>query len=159
MRVLISTDGSGTSRGPGGWAAVLRYGDHVKEISGAVDEATNNTMEITAAIMGLAALHRRCDVELISDSEYLLNGITTWVQVWRRSGWVNRDRQPVKNRELWEALDKYASRHNIIWTWVKGHSGHVDNERADYLAGEQRKLRKQELQVSKTEYLEGAIGA
>lgn len=158
MRVLISTDGSGTSRGPGGWAAVLRFGSHVKEICGAVDEATNNTMEITAAIMGLAALKRRCDVELISDSEYLLNGITTWVPGWKANGWVNRNGDPVKNRELWETLDRYASRHNVIWTWVKGHSGHVDNERADQLAGDQRKLRKQEWD-SKAEYLEAAVGA
>lgn len=159
MRVSISTDGSGTSRGPGGWAAVLRFGSHVKEISGAVDEATNNTMEITAAIMGLAALRRPCQVELISDSEYLINGITTWVPGWRRSGWKNRDGDPVKNRELWETLDRYASRHHVIWTWVKGHSGHQDNERADFLAGEQRRIRKQELQDSQAKYLEVAVGA
>jgi ribonuclease HI len=141
-QVTIATDGSGTSSGPGGWAAVLRCGDQVKEISGSAPEATNNTMEITAAIMALRCLRQSCVVELTTDSEYLLKGITEWVPKWKQRGWRTFDGVPVKNRELWEALDAEASRHAVSWVWVAGHSGHPDNERADELAGaERRKLK------------------
>lgn len=140
--VTISTDGSGTSSGPGGWAAVLRCGDQVKEISGGVAEATNNTMELTAAIMALRCLRQPCVVELISDSEYLIKGITEWVPKWKRRAWTTFEGDPVKNQNLWQELDAEVSGHEVSLTWVAGHSGHEDNERADELAGaERRKLK------------------
>lgn len=136
--VQIATDGSGTTKGPGGWAAVLRRGDQVREISGSVPEATSNSMEITAAIMALRELKRPCDVEITTDSEYLLNGATTGLPKWKRNGWRTYSGDPVKNRDLWEELDRLISLHSVSWQWVKGHSGHEDNERCDVLAGEVR---------------------
>lgn len=138
MTVQIATDGSGTHSGPGGWAAVIRCGDVCKEISGSVPEATNNTMEIMAAIMALRELKRPCTVQLTTDSEYLRNGATMGLSAWKRNGWVTGTGSPVKNRELWEQIDFLASRHEVEWIWVKGHSGHPDNERCDVLAGEAR---------------------
>ena len=140
--VQIATDGSGTSKGPGGWAAVLRSGSQIKEISGGAPEATNNTMELTAAIMALRCLKQSCVVELTSDSEYLLKGISEWVQKWKQRGWKTFDGVSVKNRDLWEQLDAEIWRHAVSLLWVPGHSGHVDNERADELASaERRKLK------------------
>lgn len=141
-QVIIATDGSGRASGPGGWAAVLRCGHQVKEISGGVAEATNNTMEMTAAIMALRCLKSSCVVELTTDSEYLLKGITEWVPKWKRRAWTTFDGEPVKNRELWQDLEVEVARHQVSWIWIAGHSGHVDNERCDELAGaERRKLK------------------
>lgn len=145
MLVRIATDGSGRTKGPGGWAAVLRFGDSVREISGAVQEATNNTMEVTAAIMALRELRRPCEVELTTDSEYLLHGITRWLLGWKRRDWMSRDGEPVKNRDLWLELEAETKRHLIEWKWTKGHVGHVDNERADVMAGERRRELKRRL--------------
>jgi len=142
MIVRITTDGSGTSngtsKGPGGWACVIRYGDQVREISGAVAEATNNSMEITAAIMGLRELKRPCDVELITDSEYLKDSAKYRITNWISNGWLTAEGNPVKNRELWEQLRTEIERHKVKWFLVKGHTGDPDNERADQLAGEAR---------------------
>lgn len=139
--VRISTDGSGTSSGPGGWAAILRFGDIVREISGNVPEATNNRMELQAAIEALATLKRSCIVELTTDSEYLRNGATIHMHKWLRYGWTTVEHKPVKNRDLWERLALLMGRHSITWIHVKGHGDHVDNCRADELAGaERRKL-------------------
>lgn len=149
-QVIIATDGSGTASGPGGWAAVLRCGDIVKEISGGVAEATNNTMELTAAIMALRCLKSSCTVELTTDSEYLLKGITEWVPKWKRRGWMTFDGAPIKNRDIWEQLDAEAFRHSITWTWIAGHSGHVDNERCDELAGAERRRLKGEPEPRKS---------
>lgn len=141
-KVTIATDGSGTSKGPGGWAAVLRCGDQMKEISGGVKEATNNTMEMTAVIMALRQLSRPCFIELTTDSEYVLKGATERLPKWKMFGWKTFDGSPVKNRDLWEQLDHEMSRHEITWLWTAGHSGHTDNERCDELAGaERRKLK------------------
>src|SRR5437899_1556789 len=148
MIVQIATDGSGRTKGPGGWAAVLRFGDQCREISGAVEEATNNTMEMTAALMALRELRRPCEVELTTDSEYLLYGMTRWMAGWKARGWKSKEGNPVKNRELWMELDAEAQRHSITWLWTKGHDGHADNERADVLAGEQRKALKRRLDAA-----------
>jgi Ribonuclease HI len=133
--VWIYTDGACRGNpGPGGWSALLRYGDVEKELRGAEAATTNNRMELTAAIMGLEALKKPCRVELTTDSQYLKKGITEWLQDWKQRHWKTANRKPVKNIELWQRLDKVVSRHQIRWHWVKGHSGHVENERADQLA-------------------------
>ncbi len=149
-QVTIATDGSGRASGPGGWAAVLRSGDQVKEISGGVAEATNNTMELTAALMALRSLRCPCTVELTTDSEYLLKGITEWIPKWKRRAWLTFDGEPVKNREIWQELDAEVSRHAITWMWVHGHSGHPDNERCDELAGAERRKIKGEPEPKKS---------
>ena len=149
--VTVVVDGSGGRSGPGGWGAVIRCGEHAKEISGAVDEATNNTMELTAAIMGLRALKRPCIVELVSDSEYVVKGATEWVRGWQARDWTTKENEPVKNLRLWQQLLLVARRHSVTWHWVKGHAGHVDNERADKLAGAARIERKALLTISKTD--------
>jgi ribonuclease HI len=134
-QVQIITDGSCLGNpGSGGWAAILRYGDHKKEMYGSASHTTNNRMELTAAIKGLQALKQPCDVEIVTDSEYLKNGITKWIQNWRRRGWVTAERKPVVNRDLWEDLDAVAQLHNIKWSWTRGHASHSDNNRADELA-------------------------
>jgi ribonuclease HI len=120
--------------GPGGWGVVLRSGTHVKELSGGELATTNNRMELRAAIEALAALKERCRVALYTDSVYVRSGITQWLPAWRARGWRTADRKPVKNQDLWQALAAQAERHDVSWHWVKGHSGHPENERADALA-------------------------
>jgi ribonuclease HI len=133
--VHIWTDGACRGNpGPGGWGAILRFGDVEKEIYGGEARTTNNRMELLAAISALEALNRRCRVVLTSDSEYLRRGITEWIVNWKRRGWVTANRTPVLNRDLWERLDAAAGRHDVDWRWIRGHSGHPENERADALA-------------------------
>ena len=136
-RVIIHTDGACSGNpGPGGWGAVLQYGDKVKELKGGEPLTTNNRMELTAAIEALSALKRPCAVELHTDSQYVKNGLTSWINGWKRNGWRTADKKPVKNVELWQALDAAVERHTIDWRWVKGHNGDEFNERADQLANE-----------------------
>jgi ribonuclease HI len=133
--VAIFTDGACSGNpGPGGWGAVLRYGDAEKELSGSEALTTNNRMELMAAIMGLEALRRRCRVRLYTDSRYLRDGITLWLPAWKTRGWKTADKKPVKNLDLWQRLEAAARGHEIEWHWVRGHSGHPENERADALA-------------------------
>ncbi len=120
--------------GPGGWGVVLRSGTHIKELSGGEPLTTNNRMELTAAIEALKALKQRCTVAVYTDSTYVRNGIRDWVHAWRARGWRTADRKPVKNQDLWVALTEAAERHDVEWHWVRGHSGHPENERADALA-------------------------
>ena len=133
--VEIYTDGACRGNpGPGGWGAILRSGDHEKEIKGAEVLTTNNRMELTAAIQALAALKRGCDVMLYTDSQYVRKGILEWMPQWKARGWKTADKKPVKNQDLWERLDAEAQRHELEWQWVKGHAGHPENERVDALA-------------------------
>lgn len=133
--VVIYTDGACRGNpGPGGWGALLSFGDHQKELFGGEAETTNNRMELMAAIQGLAALKRGCRVDLFTDSQYVRLGITQWLENWKRKGWKTANRKPVKNQDLWQALDSEAARHEIHWHWVKGHAGDEGNERADALA-------------------------
>ena len=131
--------------GPGGWAVILRHGENTKELFGCEAHTTNNRMELTAAIEGLRALKETCDIEVVTDSEYLKNGITTWIAGWKKRNWMTAQKKPVINRDLWEALDREVTRHKIAWSWTKGHAAHVDNNRADELASmaarEQRSCR------------------
>ncbi|MCS4502517.1 Ribonuclease HI [wastewater metagenome] len=134
-RVEIFTDGACRGNpGPGGWGAVLRYGEHERELWGGEPETTNNRMELTAAIEALASLKRRCEVDLTTDSQYVRQGITEWMPGWKRRGWRTSARKPVKNADLWQRLDELASQHTVHWHWVRGHTGHDGNERADALA-------------------------
>ncbi len=136
-RVVIHTDGACSGNpGPGGWGAVLQYDGHVKELKGGEAATTNNRMELTAAIEALNALKRPCTVELHTDSQYVKNGLTGWIHGWKRNGWKTAQKKPVKNAELWQALDEAVKRHDIEWHWVKGHAGDEMNERADRLANE-----------------------
>jgi len=133
--VEIFTDGACRGNpGPGGWGALLRYNGREKELSGAEADTTNNRMELTAAIRALAALKEPCRVSLTTDSSYVRNGITQWLTNWKRKNWRTADKKPVKNVDLWQRLDELARRHQVEWHWVKGHSGHAENERADALA-------------------------
>ncbi len=133
--VEIFTDGACKGNpGPGGWGAIVRYGVHEKEISGGDPATTNNRMEMTAAIRALKLLIEPCEVTLYTDSKYLIDGITRWVDGWQRNGWKNASKQPVRNADLWHELIEAAAQHEIEWLWVKGHSGHPENERADRLA-------------------------
>jgi len=135
--VVIYTDGACSGNpGPGGWGAILIYGDHRKEISDGEAETTNNRMELMAAIIALEALKRPSRVELHTDSSYLKNGITDWIERWKANGWRTANKKPVKNVELWQRLDEARARHQIDWHWVRGHAGHPENERADELARE-----------------------
>lgn len=135
--VTVYTDGACRGNpGPGGWGAILEMGKHRRELKGGERETTNNRMELKAAIEALTALNRRCRVELYTDSEYVRKGITEWMDGWKKKGWKTAARKPVKNRELWETLDSQRNRHDVNWHWVKGHSGHPGNERADALANE-----------------------
>ena len=120
--------------GPGGWGVVLRYGDREKTLYGGEPHTTNNRMELTAAIQGLAALKEPCRVTLTTDSQYVRQGITQWLSGWKAKGWRTAARTPVKNQDLWQRLDAMAARHDVRWHWVKGHSGHRENELADALA-------------------------
>ena len=133
--VKIWTDGACSGNpGPGGWGALLRFGEHEKELSGGDFQTTNNRMELAAAIEALNALREACTVELYTDSQYVKGGMTGWIEGWKRNGWRTSSKKPVKNVELWMALDEAVSRHQINWHWVKGHAGHAENERADELA-------------------------
>ena len=135
--VELFTDGACKGNpGPGGWGAILRAGAHEKELSGGERETTNNRMEMTAVIRGLAALTKPCRVTLSTDSRYVMDGLTKWVKGWQRNGWRTADRKPVKNAELWQALIAACAPHRIDWQWVKGHAGHPENERADRLASD-----------------------
>jgi ribonuclease HI len=134
-QVQLITDGACLGNpGPGGWACILRYGDLKRELFGCEAHTTNNRMELTAAIEGLKRLKESCAVEIITDSEYLKNGITNWIHGWKRKNWVKADKQPVLNRDLWMALDDLVSRHETKWKWTKGHASHEDNNRCDELA-------------------------
>ncbi len=136
-RVSIWTDGACSGNpGPGGWGAVLRYGEREKELMGGEPLTTNNRMELTAAIAALETLTRPCMVALHTDSQYLRGGVTGWLTTWKRNGWRTSDKKPVKNEDLWRRLDEAASRHDIDWLWVRGHAGDPLNERADELARE-----------------------
>jgi ribonuclease HI len=120
--------------GPGGYGCIIVRDGQIKEMNGAVRETTNNIMEMTAAIVALQELGEPCEVELTSDSQYLVKGMTEWVRGWVRKGWLTAGRQPVKNRNLWEELHRLNQKHKIVWKWVRGHSGHPENERCDLLA-------------------------
>ncbi|MCG3169311.1 MAG: Ribonuclease HI [Pseudomonadales bacterium] len=134
-RIEIFTDGACRGNpGRGGWGALLRYGDRERELCGGEALTTNNRMELTAAIEALAALRERCEVDLYTDSQYVRDGVAKWMANWKRRGWRTADRKPVKNIDLWQALDREATRHQVRWHWVRGHSGHDGNERADRLA-------------------------
>ena len=134
-KVAIYSDGGcDPNPGPGGWAVILHYGKHRRELSGFALATTNNRMELRAAIEGLSALKEPCQVSLYTDSEYLKNGITAWVSAWKRNGWKAKDKKPVKNVDLWKRLDELAQKHHVAWHWVRGHSGHAQNERCDQLA-------------------------
>ena len=133
--VVIYTDGACSGNpGPGGWGAVLTFGDREKEICGGEPDTTNNRMEMMAAIQALEMLTKPCKVELHTDSQYLRNGVTQWIHGWKARGWKTADKRPVKNEDLWKRLDAARLRHDVDWRWVKGHAGHVMNERADGLA-------------------------
>jgi ribonuclease HI len=133
--VELITDGACLGNpGPGGWAYILRYGTHHKEAWGSEPHTTNNRMELTAAIEGLRALKEPCAVHVVTDSEYLKNGITQWIGSWKLRNWMTAARKPVLNQDLWKALDELAAKHKVHWTWTKGHANHADNERCDELA-------------------------
>ncbi|MGJ8571765.1 MAG: ribonuclease HI [Hoeflea sp.] len=135
--VEIFTDGACSGNpGPGGWGAILRHGESVKEMSGGEGETTNNRMELLGAISALNALKGACEVDLYTDSKYVMDGISKWIFGWKKNGWKTAAKKPVKNAELWQALDQANQRHKVKWHWVKGHDGHVENERADELARE-----------------------
>jgi ribonuclease HI len=135
--VVIHTDGGcSPNPGPGGWAAILSFGDHEKELQGGEPDSTNNRMELMAAISALEALKRPCRVDLYTDSKYLRDGIMTYITKWKQNGWLTSDKKPVKNVDLWKRLDAALGEHQIRWRWVKGHSGHDMNERADELVRE-----------------------
>ena len=136
-QVTIHTDGACSGNpGPGGFGAILQWGDHTKELKGGEAHTTNNRMELMAAITALESLKRTCTVDLHTDSQYLRNGIMTWIKGWKRNGWKTADRKPVKNVDLWQRLDAALANHTVRWHWVRGHYGHDLNERADELARE-----------------------
>ena len=137
-KIIVHCDGACEGNpGPGGWAAVLQYGEKRREICESVLATTNNRMELQAAIEALRALKEICEVEVHTDSEYLRQGMTSWVRGWKVKGWKTKERRPVKNADLWQELDVLASKHKVTWHWLKGHAGHVENERCDILAVEQ----------------------
>lgn len=134
-KVIIYTDGACRGNpGPGGWGAILRSGEHERQLNGAEVNTTNNRMELMAAIKALSALKRSCLVELYTDSQYLRRGVLEWLDGWKQKQWKTASKKPVKNRDLWEALDQQIARHQVNWHWVKGHSGDEGNELADMLA-------------------------
>jgi ribonuclease HI len=135
-KVELITDGACLGNpGPGGWACILRFGETKREIWGSEPHTTNNRMELTAAVQGLSAIKETCEVKVVTDSSYLKDGITKWIQKWKRNGWKTQS-GPVKNQDLWEALDEQNSRHKTEWFWTKGHASHEDNNRCDELATE-----------------------
>jgi ribonuclease HI len=137
VQVTIHTDGACSGNpGPGGWGAILQWGNQRREMKGGEPNTTNNRMELMAAIMALEALKRPCKVDLHTDSQYVRNGIMSWIHTWKRNGWRTSDKKPVKNVDLWQRLDAALGHHTIAWHWVKGHAGHDLNERADQLARE-----------------------
>jgi ribonuclease HI len=134
-KIQLITDGACLGNpGPGGWCAILRYNDTKRELSGSSPQTTNNRMELTAAIEGLRAIKEPVEVEVVTDSEYLKNGITQWIHSWKRNGWKTSAKKPVVNQDLWTELDKLVSSHTVTWTWTKGHADHEDNNRCDELA-------------------------
>lgn len=136
-QVEIFTDGACKGNpGPGGWGAVIRYGRHEKDISGGEPDTTNNRMEMSAVIEALKLLSEPCQITLYTDSKYVLDGMTKWIAGWQRNGWKNASKQPVRNADLWRDLIDATARHKITWQWVKGHSGHAENDRADKLASD-----------------------
>ena len=133
--VYLFTDGACKGNpGAGGWGVLLRYGEHEKELFGGAAQTTNNRMELTAVLSGLKTLNRPCDVVICTDSQYVKNGMESWIHNWKKNGWKTAGRQPVKNADLWQQLDEQVARHRVRWQWVKGHAGHAENERADALA-------------------------
>ena len=133
--VLVFADGARKGNpGPGGWGAILRIGTHEKEIYGGERQTTNNRMELTAVIRALDALKRHCNVKVYTDSQYVQKGISEWLPQWKGRGWRTAGKKPVKNEDLWRELDALAQKHKVEWHWVRGHAGHVENERADALA-------------------------
>ena len=133
--VTIYTDGACKGNpGPGGWGAILKYGKNTKEIKGFSLNTTNNIMELTAVIEALRSLTRSCEIIITTDSNYVKDGISEWIHQWKKKGWKTAGKKPVKNKDLWQELEKEVQRHQISWKWVKGHSGHLENERADELA-------------------------
>lgn len=135
--VYIYTDGACKGNpGVGGWGALLRYGQHEKELLGGAAETTNNRMELTAVIEALRALKRSSRVQICTDSQYVKNGMENWIEGWKKNGWQTASKQPVKNADLWRELDTLVQQHQVTWTWVKGHAGHPENERADALANQ-----------------------
>ena len=135
--VSLYTDGACKGNpGKGGWGVLMRYGSHEKELFGGEAHTTNNRMELTAIIQGLAALKRPCAVVIYTDSQYVKNGMEQWIHGWKKNGWKTAAKQPVKNEDLWRQLDQLAAQHQIQWQWVRGHAGHAENERADALANQ-----------------------
>lgn len=133
--VMIYTDGACRGNpGPGGWGALLRYGSHEKILSGSEEHTTNNRMELLAAIKALESLKEQCRIELYTDSQYVQKGISEWLVGWKKRHWIKPDKKPVKNADLWKQLDKETARHEVSWHWVKGHSGHPENELVDSVA-------------------------
>lgn len=133
--INIFTDGACSGNpGPGGWAAILKYGDHTKELSGGEPETTNNRMEMIAAIKGIEAVHTKVPIHVYTDSTYLRDGITIWLKKWQATGWKTAQNKDVKNQDLWKELAEISANHDITWHWVKAHNGHSENERADFLA-------------------------
>ncbi len=137
-RVVLTTDGACLGNpGPGGWGALLRFGDHEKMLSGGERDSTNNRMELSAVIHGLRALTQPCDVKIVTDSKYVMNAfVEGWFKNWERNGWMTAAKKPVKNQDLWQELADEIHKHHIEWKWVKGHAGHEDNERVDVAARE-----------------------
>jgi ribonuclease HI len=134
-KVVVHSDGGCHGNpGPGGWAAILKYGAHARELSGGVPATTNNRMELQAAIEALSALKEPCEVEFYTDSEYVKNGVSAWLSNWKRNGWRTKSKKPVKNEDLWRALDSCSFKHRVKWHWLKGHAGDIGNERCDQLA-------------------------
>jgi len=134
-KVVIHTDGACSGNpGPGGWGAILAFGDRERELKGGELNTTNNRMELMAAISALETLKRPCKIELHTDSQYLQQGISTWIKSWKKNGWRTADKKPVKNTDLWQRLDAALARHEVYWRWLRGHHGHEMNERADVLA-------------------------
>lgn len=134
-KIEIFTDGACRGNpGPGGWGALLCYNGHTKELYGAAKETTNNRMELTAAVMALNAVKQACQIEITTDSTYVKNGITQWIHNWKKRGWKTTGKKPVKNADLWQQLEEAIESHQVSWHWVKGHSGHIENEQADLLA-------------------------
>ena len=134
-KVQVITDGACSGNpGPGGWAAILRYNHHEKELWGSEPHTTNNRMEMTAAIEALRSLKENCEIEVVTDSEYLKKGITEWIHGWKRKGWMTAAKKPVINQDLWKGLDEQVGRHKTTWVWTKGHASHAGNNRCDELA-------------------------
>lgn len=134
-KIQLITDGACVGNpGPGGWACILRFGDSKKEMFGSEPHTTNNRMELKAAVEGLRAVKESCEVEVVTDSNYVKNGITSWILKWKRNGWKTSSKAPVVNQDLWMELDQQSARHKTEWTWTKGHASHADNNRCDELA-------------------------